>query len=151
MDKIKTMICELLLDVICEFYENDSRAKTFGTDIELYHSEIHMLQCIADHPELHLAGLASTLGVTRGAVSQTAKRLEKKGMVIRVSDSEHGKKIYLKLTEKGETACCNHKNAHVKYNMLITELLSNADTEQLAFLHEFLENFENKLKEEETV
>ncbi|HCR43399.1 MAG TPA: MarR family transcriptional regulator, partial [Ruminococcaceae bacterium] len=45
-------IGELFLNVMNEFYENDSRAKTFGTDTELYHSEIHMLQCIAENPEL---------------------------------------------------------------------------------------------------
>lgn len=75
-------ISEQLLDLISEFYERDSRARTFGTDVELYHSEIHMLQCVAENPELHISALARLLGVTRGAASQTAKRLERKRMLV---------------------------------------------------------------------
>lgn len=139
-------ICELLLDVICEFYENDSRARTFGTDKELYHSEIHMLQCIADHPDVHPAGLARILGITRGAASQTANRLERKGMIVKEASPGDGKKIILKLTAKGETACYNHKNAHMKYNAMIADILADADAAQIRFLQDFLLNFEKMLK-----
>ena len=116
-------ICELLLDVITEFYENDSRARTFGTDTELYHSEIHMLQCIAERPDLHISGLARLLDVTRGAASQTAKRLERKGMIIKeASPSE-------------------------KYNAPISDILAGADAGQRQFLSDFLRRLEQKLKQ----
>lgn len=140
-------ICELLLDVITEFYENDSRARTFGTDTELYHSEIHMLQCIAERPNLHISGLARLLDVTRGAASQTAKRLERKGMIIKEASPGDNKKIVLRLTSKGETAVANHKDAHEKYNALISDILAGADAGQRQFLSDFLRRLEQKLKQ----
>ena len=143
-DKI-TVICELLLNVISEFYENDSRARTFGTDTELYHSEIHMLQCIEENPGLHISGIARLLGVTRGAASQTAKRLEKKQMAVRCSSPENNKIILLRLTPKGRTAVRSHKNAHQKYREKIAEILADAPAEQLQFVADFLLRFQKSL------
>lgn len=148
MEKDIAEICGLLLDVISEFYENDSRARTFGTDTELYHSEIHLLQCIGEHPGLHLSAIARLLGVTRGAVSQTVKRLERKQMVCREESPDSHKKVALRLTPKGETASANHKNAHETYNAMIAGLLDGTTPEQRRFLLSFLARFEKALKGE---
>lgn len=146
MEKDILKICGLLLDAISEFYEYDSKARTFGTDTELYHSEIHMLQCIADNPDLHISGVARLLGVTRGAASQMAKRLERKQMVTRGASSGDHKKVVLLLTPKGRTAAANHREAHEKYNARIAELLQGADAGQLQFLADFLRRFEQSIK-----
>ncbi|AWI05878.1 MarR family winged helix-turn-helix transcriptional regulator [Clostridium drakei] len=140
-------ISELMIDVICEFYENDSKARTFGTDTELYHSEIHMLQCIMDNPGLHISGIARTLGITRGAASQTAKRLERKQMIEKKVNPIDSKKILMLLTTKGKTACLNHKLAHEKHRTVISKILSSSSAEQLLFLKSFLLKFETALKE----
>lgn len=139
-------ISDLLLNVISSFYENDNRARSFGTDQELYHSEIHMLDCIAGHPSLHISGIARVLGVTRGAASQTAKRLEKKGMVVKQVCSENVKMTILELTEKGETAVLNHIKAHEQYGEIVQKILIGAKEENIQFLEEFLQSFENELK-----
>lgn len=148
MEKDVLQICGLLLDVISEFYENDSRARTFGTDTELYHSEIHMLQCIEENPGLHISGIARLLGVTRGAASQTANRLERKRMVFKEPDPGDSKKIVLRLTPKGRTAAANHKSAHEKYNALIVDILKSADAGQRRFLTDFLLRFEQEMKKD---
>ncbi|WP_096233422.1 MarR family winged helix-turn-helix transcriptional regulator [Thermoanaerobacterium sp. RBIITD] len=147
MKKDINKICELLLNVICEFYENDSKARTFGTDTELYHSEIHMLQCIQDNPGLHISAIARKLGITRGAASQTVKRLERKQMIVKEMNQTRGSKVVMHLTPKGETACFNHKCAHEKYNTIISQILTGSDEEQLKFLTDFLLQFEKTLKE----
>lgn len=140
-------ISELMIDVICEFYENDSKARTFGTDTELYHSEIHMLQCIMDNSGLHISGIARTLGITRGAASQTAKRLERKQMIKKEINPINSKKILILLTNKGKTACLNHKLAHEKHRTVISKILSSSSAEQLLFLKNFLLKFKTALKE----
>jgi DNA-binding MarR family transcriptional regulator len=147
MKKDIEKICELLLNAISEFYESDSRARNFGTDTDLYHSEIHMLQCIEDNPGLHISGIARILGITRGAASQTAKRLEHKQMILKKNSPEDNKKVVLVLTSKGKTAYSNHKKAHEKYNQKIAEILAKADPEQLLFLSDFLIQFQKALKE----
>lgn len=140
----KEQIGELFLNVISEFYEMDRRARNFGTDTELYHSEIHMLQCIRDNPGLHISGLGRTLGITRGAASQTAKRLESKGMIVKKSDPVCATKVVLYLTPKGATACRSHSSAHRFYEALISELLKDSAPEQAEFLVRFLRGFEQR-------
>ena len=49
---------------------------------KLYPSEIHLLLLIDAQSQLNATGLAERLGLTKGAVSQTLTRLEKKGVLI---------------------------------------------------------------------
>ena len=52
-------------------------------NIKLYPSEIHLMQVIeADH-NLNSTQIAKRLGVTKGAVSQTLSRLERKGIILK--------------------------------------------------------------------
>ncbi len=145
MKRIIDEICKLLLDAISEFYENDSKARTFGTDTQLYHSEIHMLRCIEENPNLHISGIARHLKITRGAASQTAKRLERKQMVVKDASPDSNKKVVLRLTPKGKIASANHESAHEGYDDMIAEILSDASTNQLQFLLSFLRKFEEAL------
>ncbi len=46
--------------------------------------------------------VAAYLGTTRGTVSQTLSVLERKGLIDRVADDRHGKRIHLTLTRAGE-------------------------------------------------
>lgn len=146
MKKDINEICEMFLNTITEFYENDKRARTFGTDTELYHSEIHMLQCIEDNPNQHISSIARKLGITRGAASQTANRLERKQMIKKEASPDDNKKVVLSLTSKGKTAYYNHKIAHEKYNRMIAEILCNEDSEKLQFFFDFLIRFNKEMK-----
>jgi DNA-binding MarR family transcriptional regulator len=146
MRKGANPIGELFLNVIAEFYEVDRKARTFGTDTELYHSEIHMLQCIAENPELHISGIARNLGITRGATSQTAKRLERKQMIVKKPDEKNRLRVVMRLSDKGKTACSNHRRAHERYNHKITTVLTGARAPELHFLKSFLERFQEGLK-----
>ncbi|HBC27889.1 MAG TPA: MarR family transcriptional regulator [Ruminococcaceae bacterium] len=140
-------ICDLLLDVICEFYESDAKARTFGTGTALYHSEIHMLQCIGEHPGLHISGAARLMGVTRGAASQTVKRLERKRMLTKEQNPDDSKKVVVRLTEKGKTAVFHHKEAHEKYRAVVSGILSGTGEDRREFLAGFLMAFRKKMKE----
>lgn len=146
MNKDIEKISDLFLNSICEFYEYDKKEKTFGTDTKLYHSEIHMIQYIKENENLHISGIARKLGITRGAASQTIKRLEKKNMIIKEADLNNNLKVVLKLTQKGETAYLNHKKYHEKYNALIGQILEHADNKEKDFLYSFLLSFERYLK-----
>jgi DNA-binding MarR family transcriptional regulator len=45
----------------------------------LYPSEFHVIEIVGKYPEKNLTAIASHLGVTKGAVSQMVRKLEKKG------------------------------------------------------------------------
>jgi DNA-binding MarR family transcriptional regulator len=146
MNSTNAEISEIFLDLVSEFYEADSKARTFGTGTELYHSEILMLQCIDNNPCMHISGMARMLGITRGAASQTIKRLEQKKMIVKKSADGDSRKIVVHLTPVGKTAAENHRKAHEKYHTLIAALLADADVEHLQFLTLFLQQFRQTLR-----
>ena len=131
-------IGEQLLNILAEFAEQDAQASRFGTDTLLYHSEIHLLAFLESHPRLHQAETAQELGLTRGAVSQTVRRLEGKGFLTKRKDPENCRCNLLCLTEKGHTACRHHAALHRRIERRIAGLLAGADEGQLAFLRGFL-------------
>lgn len=138
----KLKVSELLLSVIYKFVERDKEAKYFGTDTELYHSEIHMIKFIKENKDLHMSAIARKLGLTRGAVSQTIKRLEKKGVIQKEVDEENKSKFLIKLTQKGEIAYCNHKKYHESFDKVILDVLSGEKEYNIKFLNEFFYKLE---------
>lgn len=147
MEKKEEMfaISRLLLNVITQFFEKDAKVNYFGTDTPLYHSEIHMLSFISEHKDLHISGIARELGLTRGAVSQTIMRLEKKGFVRKRADSKNSRRIVLEMTQKGEIACRNHERQHASYDAIVARLLKGAAPANLAFLKDFLDKFQKSM------
>lgn len=135
----KLKIGDLLLSVIRNFVEHDTKARYFGTDTKLNHSEIHMIQFIKEQKErLHISAIARKLGITKGAVSQTIKRLEKKGFVLKEVDTENKSRLLIRLTPKGEKAHYYHKKYHRQLDSIILDVLKNTDDENIMFLNNFL-------------
>lgn len=139
---------ELLLAAYDGFYEADVRAQDFGTGERLHHSEIHLLQAVADAPGASVTAVARELGITRGAVSQTLARLEEKGMVQPEGARVRGASRQLALTRLGQVAVRNHRAHHASYDLLAESLLCDANDHERAFLVGFLARLVRTLAEE---
>ncbi len=50
----------------------------YGTDDLLYRSEVHTLEVIEKNPGINVTGIAKALDLTKGAVSQTIRKLVEK-------------------------------------------------------------------------
>ena len=72
-------------------------------DVALHASEIHLMKAVAFNPGSNAKSLAQRLGVTKGAVSQTMTRLEKKD-VIRKESGSGNNEIRVLLTPSGREA-----------------------------------------------
>jgi len=51
--------------------------------------------------------IAEYFGITRGTVSQSISVLERKGLLIKLPDARHGKRIHLRLTRGGKSVLRN--------------------------------------------
>jgi len=83
--------------------------KKFGTEELLSRSEIHLIEIIGDNEGLSVTDIGRYLGVTKGAVSQSLKRLEAKGFSLKRTDPENLSRSIVMLTAKGFTAFWAHK------------------------------------------
>jgi len=94
-----------------------------GHGILLYASEVHLIDMIGRYPDEGVSRIAFRLGITKGAVSQTAKRLEEKGYLERTMREENRKTVILKLTERGREAFAWHRAYHMITNRQMTAQL----------------------------
>ena len=112
MNKIintKHQIAYNSLQLALALVDLDQKTRYYGTEDPIFYSEIHIIMAIAEHPGIHVGGLAEILGVTKGAVSEILKKLEKKDLIIKEIDNLNLSRYSLNLTEKGKKAHKNHK------------------------------------------
>lgn len=96
------------LDLAFALIDLDKKTRYFGTDVPIFHSEIHIIKAIAEHPGIHVGGLADILGVTKGSVSEILKKLERKALVVKEIDNLNLSRYSLNLSEKGKKAHSSH-------------------------------------------
>jgi DNA-binding MarR family transcriptional regulator len=105
-------ILEQFVRIINKYNALEKNPFDYGCGEKLYPSEIHTIEAIGKHPDVHMAEIANVLGVTRGAVQQTAGKLLKKGLVEKLMAEDDKKKVYLSLTPKGKIAFQGHEEYH---------------------------------------
>ena len=142
------------LDLAFALMELDKKTRYYGTNVPIFHSEIHVIKAIAEHPCIHVGGLADILGVTKGAASEILKKLERKALVKKEVDELNLSRYSLSLTEKGGKAHKNHMHYHDILNDMVEDELQNATEAELAFLLNFfstmisrVENFDENIVE----
>lgn len=87
----------------------------YGTDVDIYTSEIHLLVSIHDNPGLNTSQLADLMGVTKSVVSRVASKIERKGLITRYRALSNQKEIFFSLTAKGRIAYAGHQNHHKRH------------------------------------
>ena len=115
----------------------------YGCGEDLYPSEVHAVEAIGKHPEVHMAEMARILGVTRGAVQQTVGRLVKKGLVEKFMDEGDRKKVYLELTAKGNAAFDGHERYHAELSSYLGEYFDRLRPGEAASLKGFFDEVES--------
>ena len=134
-----------ILSLAMAYVELDKKTRYYGTDVPIFHAEIHMLSAIAEHPGIHVGGLADFLGITKGSVSEIIKKLERKALVVKETDDHNLSKLSLRLTEKGEKAHNNHMRYHKMLNSMVEDELANASEHDVQSLSRFLTAITSKI------
>ncbi len=130
--------------ILNSFNEVEKRSMDFGTGDLLYPSEIHTLEAIGSSNEHSISDLARILGITRGAVQKLSVKLNKKGYLNRFMSSDDSKRIYLKLTEKGQKACIGHSRFHEEMNnriLSMLDMLNKTELEKTISVFEVIEKY----------
>jgi len=94
---------------------------SFGTGVLMHPKEIHTVQAIGRYPRINVTKLAEYTGVTKGAVSQTIKKLVRKGLVHRKHAPGNAKEVVLELTNLGWIGFRNHEKFHMDTYRIVEE------------------------------
>jgi DNA-binding MarR family transcriptional regulator len=120
--------------------------RTYGTNERFTGAEIQLIETIGDHNgSLSVTDLAKRLGITKGAVSQRLKKLNKRGFIIKGEDPENISKVRVSLTSKGKSAHFAHKHWHEKVDGGYMEYYRRIDDDKMSFLIEFMTQVEGFL------
>ncbi len=123
----------------------DKTPRKFGTDHNLSHTEIHLVEIIGDSRDLSVTDIARLIGITKGAVSQTLKRLEKKGITDKQTDPANLSRVIVSLTAKGKIAYWAHKHWHETMDGGFSHYLETLDQEDARVIVDFLNRLEDFL------
>jgi DNA-binding MarR family transcriptional regulator len=114
-----------------------------GDGTLLYTSEVHLIDMAGRFPAESMSALATRLGITRGAISQTVKKLEEKGYVERINPEGNNKTVYIRLTETGTRVFTWHRSYHAVVNARIAQEIAGLDGKERERLQKILIKIEN--------
>jgi len=149
MDRKKTCeeIEELFIKLANKYNSLEKIPVDYGVGKDLYHSERHLLGQIGDYPEKNITELSQFQGVTKGAISQTVKKLENKGLVNRYKGEQNEKEVFLELTEIGKGVYEKHKEVSQRSIMPLYEELKKYSDDKVYFLVEMFKWLDTFLDE----
>ena len=137
-----------ILDMIETVEQMRKRSVYDAGRIKVMNNEMTMLKVIGDTPDMHVIGLARILGITKGAVSQTLSKLEKKGLIEKLPDPSNASRLIIKLTASGEEIYEKHERFHEELDALVESILNEASEENRRFLNDFLTRVNDKIGQE---
>ena len=126
-------IIDLFIRILHLYSVLDKKPKDFGTGDLLYVSEIHAIHAIGSYPEINLTKLAELSGVTRGAISQTVKRLVSKRYIARYR-VRNNKEVNLRLSDKGYLINQRYMDFEKEQFVFAEKLYENASKEDITLI-----------------
>jgi DNA-binding MarR family transcriptional regulator len=109
-------------------------------DITLYPSEIHLLLVVNRDQPSNATKMAEKLGITKGAVSQTLTRLERKGILIKSKNE-----LTVSLTATGKTAYDQYEKIRLSLFNQFESCFSNFSVSEREIIYRFLLSLESAL------
>ena len=115
--------------------------------VKFYPSEVHPLLFVASKRNDNATIIAEQLGVTKGAVSQTLKRLEKKGVLTKTKDPYNKNELTLEFTVFGSEAFEHYQDMAAEITERHELCLEEMSEDQKRAIHKFLVNAEKVFSE----
>ena len=145
MEKEEKRISHQFFRIASQFSEMERKTQLSLEDETFVYAEMRLVKIIKEQPNIHVKAIAEKLGITKGAVSQMAKKLERKGVLWKEKDEENQSRVFLRLTEKGERLYQVHGAYHRELDDFVKETLAQASEENKQFLLAFLDRLEKHI------
>ncbi|SCY34024.1 MarR family winged helix-turn-helix transcriptional regulator [Desulfoluna spongiiphila] len=106
--------------------------------LSISRSEIHLMALIASSETVHISEIARILNVTKGAISKTVRKLEKKGLAAKHTDPANNSRILIRLTDQGINANAMHEKIHNEMNADFMAYYQSLDPQEVDTIVTFL-------------
>lgn len=137
----ETLATQILLIIQKLTFLEKKRVVIHG-HLKLYPSEIHLMLLIADEQESNATIMAEKLGVTKGAISQTLSRLEKKGILEKTKDPFNKNELTVTFTPIGQEALETFRDGQVAFRNHFVHYFSSIPENERKVIGRFLSHIE---------
>ena len=103
--------------------------RNYGTKHQLSNSEISALKCIQRNSNTKAGDLSQYLGITNGAVTQLAKKLQDKSLIVSYHIEGNNKEVFYDLTKSGHKACTIYDEFLQKKILPVKNYIATLDDE----------------------
>jgi DNA-binding MarR family transcriptional regulator len=128
-----------------KMYYREKKPIKIHDKLFLHRAEIHIIEAIGRHPGINVTSLANQIGITKGAVSQTLKKIHQKNLITKNKDIGNDKEILLNLTEDGKKVFMGHERTHLEINKKFKDIFGILEKDKFDFLINVLRKIENYL------
>jgi len=132
-------------DYLYKLYNISSRVQQIrctdiklGASIMLNTAALSTLDVIQQNQDKNMSEISSIMGITKGAISQMALKLEKKGVIQKHKSEYNDKNYFMRLTPKGMQALEEYHSIHDRLYHGMSEVLSNYQKEEIEVIWKFL-------------
>jgi DNA-binding MarR family transcriptional regulator len=110
-------LIERVLWMTDEYADLAGRPKSYGTPHRFHRLDIHLIHSIGKNPGINITELSRLHRISKSAVSQAVRKLEKRGLVRRYQLAENRKEMLFDLTEEGQKAFAAHERFHQTFEV----------------------------------
>jgi DNA-binding MarR family transcriptional regulator len=131
-DKLLMSKADTLFRFVMLYHDFANEKKNYGTGEYVSMVEAHTLMEIADHPGITVSVLAERANRTKGAISQTIKKLDRMGYIARKKTDSDQRVVDLYPTERGmELHQAHREYDYAEMCATFSELLEHCSQEEV--------------------
>jgi len=142
-------LVDLFLKILHLYSVISRKPVNYGTGDLLYFTEIHTISVVGKNREVNMTRLAEMMGVTKGAISQTVKKLVNKNLILKTNITNR-KEVNLKLSDKGQMAYKGQKSFQKEIFTFAETLYNRGTPEQRELVrrlfNEIIANMQMRVK-----
>jgi len=118
----------------------------FDNKTTLMAAELSLLKVLSGHPGESVTDLASLMNLTKGAVSQTLMKLERKRLIEKQQDSSNASRISIVLSFKGRMVIRKLAERDKRMDYALESQISNLKQKDADLIRTFLEGYNDSLR-----
>lgn len=138
-------INDILVHLFNEIWELEEKAIITDEFKNITNNDMHIIEAIGLGEGKNMSSIAKKLNITVGSLTTSMNSLVKKKYVTRERSEEDRRVVYIRLTEKGQSAFQHHKNFHMQMVDAVMNSLSDGElpvlTRTLSSLTEFFRSY----------
>ena len=140
---------EKLMNLFVKYMEKQEILSKLTEDEKLHgynYSEIHTIAAIGNLQEPNVTQIASSMNVTRGAISKITKKLLEQNLIEAYQRDGNKQKIFFRLTKSGQFLYDEHEKRHNLWLKRDNNFIKQFDHKTIEQVEQFMSAFNDYLE-----